>query len=407
MKRKHEHKIKIISYSRLIIGIFALIVLLFSVLAEFFYKETKISNENSRTILKEYAVNSANATEMELTNALNYIVYQAKVFSEFDDIHSKEALAMLAKIKNSDLFTIMRLTTIDGRSIDYVNTEVNISDREYFKSAINGTPVISNRVISKSTGKEIIVVCAPIYKNGQIIGTLHGSYDTERLSELIDTSCFNGESSASIITGKGEKVFFSKNDLSDGSINFFEKMKNADFKDNMTYSSFIYSISNKQAALSKYLLDGEPYVTYTAPVGINDWIFVQTVPERSFTSNSDETIKNVIWLLLKVTFIMSVFLVIIYILINKNIKTAQNTAKRISMLINNLSCGVIGFRANDSSYVDYVSDSMFSMFGYDSADAELYKDKLKIYLSAVIAPEYYTSFKDAVDRAEIIMKIFI
>ena len=402
MKKVRYYKLKSITYGKLIIAIIILIVLLYSAFFEFYVKETKISNANSQTVLKEYAVNSTKATEMELENALDYVVYQSKVFSGFDDIHSKEALAMLAKIKNSDVFAIMRLTTPDGKSRDYINTEINIADRDYFKSAMEGTPTISDRIISKSSGEEEIIFCAPIYKGGEVVGTLHGSYDLDRLSEIIDNSCFNGESRAAIITIKGEKIYSSHpNIFSDESqyTNFINKMKMSEFTGDTTYSSFIYSITNNQPVFFQYTIDGEAEVAYVTPVKINNWFFVQTVPIQFFTENSHNTIKNVMWLLAEDALVILIFLLIIYFLVNKNVKAANNFARRTSMLINNLSCGVLELQTDKDFSIEYISDSMFSLFGYSREDAELYKNKLKIYFTVIIDPEYYEKFKNAIDSA--------
>lgn len=390
MKKERIYNFKSISYWRLIIAVFVLITLLVSAFAEFYYKETAISDANSQTVLKEYAVNSTKSTQININNALDYIIYQSNVFSEFDDIHSPEALSMLAKLKNKNIFTVMRLTTPDGSSRDYINTEINISEREYFKDAMSGNPVISDRIISKSSGKEIIVACAPIYKAGKIIGTLHGVIDIAILSDFIDNSCFNGNSHTAIITAKGEKIYLSEADdfgETNSNFNFINYMKTAEFNDETTYSSFIYSITNDQSALLKYSVDGESYVTYITPVKINNWFFVQTIPEKAFSLNSKNTIRNVLWLLVEDAFVISFFLIIIYILINKNIKAARNTAKRTSMLVNSLSCGVVEFRVGDDYFVEYVSDSMFSLFGYSKAADDTHEDSFKRYLSNIISAE--------------------
>lgn len=401
MKIKNDLKIKSISYFKLIIGIIVLISILFSAFVKFYYKETKISYENSQVILKEHTENSSKLTEMEFSNALEFIVYQAKVFGEFDDIHSQEALSLLDKTTNSELFNTMQLADVDGKSLDYNNIEINISDRDYFKAAItNGASVISNGTDFKSDNNELIVVSAPIYKNEHIVGVLYGSYNTERLYEIINNSHFYGNSSISIVTGNGDKISISQSVLSSENVNganFFEEMKMADFKGESTYKNFIDSVENKQPLFCKYSVDGETYVTYITNIGINDWLLVNTVSAKSFFASSNSTIKNVLWLLAEDAFIISIFLIIIYLLINRNTKAAQNTTKRISMLINNLSCGVVEFRANENFSIEYISDSMFTMFGYNSDDAKQYKDKLKDYLLTIIDNQNYEKLINSVD----------
>ncbi|MCR4727931.1 MAG: HAMP domain-containing protein [Lachnospiraceae bacterium] len=85
----------------------------------------------------------------------------------------------------------------DGENTSIVNTEgmqiargtgnfVDVSDRDYFKSAIKGTPYVSNINVSKTTGRRIITVSSPIDDgNGSIIGIVHRNYDLANFHELL------------------------------------------------------------------------------------------------------------------------------------------------------------------------------------------------------------------------------
>ncbi len=63
----------------------------------------------------------------------------------------------------------------------------NISDRDYFKSAIAGQSVISDMVISKATGSRIIIPAVPVYDDDYKtpIGTAQRSYDLSTLHSLL------------------------------------------------------------------------------------------------------------------------------------------------------------------------------------------------------------------------------
>jgi hypothetical protein len=62
----------------------------------------------------------------------------------------------------------------------------NASDREYFQAAIKGKVVISNPIISRTNGKPVTVVAAPIRNdNGDVIGVMAGTINLIKLSKLI------------------------------------------------------------------------------------------------------------------------------------------------------------------------------------------------------------------------------
>ncbi len=84
----------------------------------------------------------------------------------------------------------------DGENTSIVNTSgmqiargtgnfVDVSDRDYFKSAIAGTPYVSNINVSKTNGRRIITVSAPIRDGNSIIGIVHRNYDLNNFHELL------------------------------------------------------------------------------------------------------------------------------------------------------------------------------------------------------------------------------
>ena len=59
----------------------------------------------------------------------------------------------------------------------------NFSDREYFKRAMAGEPNVSEPLLSRITGKPVIIVAAPIKRNGQVLGILYIRVDLGKFSQ--------------------------------------------------------------------------------------------------------------------------------------------------------------------------------------------------------------------------------
>ena len=65
-------------------------------------------------------------------------------------------------------------------------TDLNLSDRAYFKRLMTGEEIIGDLVLSKSTGKRTAIVAVPVRKKGKIIGALGTSLSVEDISRMID-----------------------------------------------------------------------------------------------------------------------------------------------------------------------------------------------------------------------------
>ena len=79
----------------------------------------------------------------------------------------------------------------------------NVSDREYFKHVMEGKTVVSNPLISKSTGKPAAIIASPILDdNGKIKGVMAGAVNLIKLSRIIEDLKYNYPNSYSYIVDK-------------------------------------------------------------------------------------------------------------------------------------------------------------------------------------------------------------
>lgn len=83
----------------------------------------------------------------------------------------------------------------------------NVSDREYFKHAMEGKTVVSNPVISRSTGKPAAFIASPILDgNGKIKGVMAGAVNLIKLSRIIENLKYNYPNSYSYIVDKEGQI---------------------------------------------------------------------------------------------------------------------------------------------------------------------------------------------------------
>jgi methyl-accepting chemotaxis protein len=96
------------------------------------------------------------------------------------------ALAYLkAENKRNSVYSFFFVIDPDGNANLTTGAKTNVADRPYFQQAKSGKIVISNPVISKVDGKQVIVVAAPIIKDEKIAGVLAATVTLGDMIKLV------------------------------------------------------------------------------------------------------------------------------------------------------------------------------------------------------------------------------
>lgn len=70
-------------------------------------------------------------------------------------------------------------------TVEKGKTDQNISDRAYFRKVMAGEIAIGGLVVSKTTGKKVVVAAVPVKNAGRVIGALGAAIHLDKLSELL------------------------------------------------------------------------------------------------------------------------------------------------------------------------------------------------------------------------------
>ena len=80
-------------------------------------------------------------------------------------------------------------------------------DRVYFKEAMQGRTVISDPIYSRTTQQSVVIICAPVYQDKEILGAVYFSVDLTLLSNMYVKDIILGKYGyALILTPKGDAV---------------------------------------------------------------------------------------------------------------------------------------------------------------------------------------------------------
>ena len=164
--------------------------------------------EKIETHLKDKATDTAEIIDGRINAFFQFLegIARMPVFSD-TTISVKEKIKILQKEAAVNASIIeLDFSDLNG-TVHSIDGDTQIGDREWFKTALNGKPFISEPLISRTTQKLIQVIAVPIYNNErQIIGVLSADIDGLWLSEQIDDIVVGKTGSVYIVGRSGTTV---------------------------------------------------------------------------------------------------------------------------------------------------------------------------------------------------------
>ncbi|HEY8908780.1 MAG TPA: HD domain-containing phosphohydrolase [Desulfosporosinus sp.] len=148
-----------------------------------------------------------------------------------------------------------------------------VDDRDYFKKVMaTGTTVISDPLISRGSGNQIIVVAAPIMKDNKVVGLLGGDVNLTELIKIVTLKKVGETSSAFIVQQDGLIITHLDSELS---------MIYNPLKDNNASTELkdaIRKMIQGETGFTRYSFQGvDKYLAYV-PVPSVTWSMGVTVP---------------------------------------------------------------------------------------------------------------------------------
>ncbi|MDI9218226.1 cache domain-containing protein [Clostridium tertium] len=191
------------------------IILLFSILLiSSLLVLTAITTVSVNKKIKDDSLNMMSELTKRSASELNEYVNKYIMLSEtlastvsmssYSDIQ-KNLISLNGYIYQYNLDRIL-IADKSGNGLNSGGQTVNISDRDYFKTAMSGTSTVSSPLTDKTTGKTLMVYSAPIKNNGQIVGVLSFARDAKEISDKISTITFRSTGKTCLIDSNGTTI---------------------------------------------------------------------------------------------------------------------------------------------------------------------------------------------------------
>ncbi|HHV71881.1 MAG TPA: methyl-accepting chemotaxis protein, partial [Clostridia bacterium] len=237
---------------------------------------------------QKYAESKAN----EIDYWLAARVAEIEAYSQIPDIktmdwNKQEGFLKSEAKRLSDIYEILFTTDTEGNFNTTRDAVGNIGHRDYIQEALTGKTVISDPVVSASTGSVIINVATPIRNDsGQIIGIMAGSILMDTINDIV-AGVSLGESGYGYMINKQGLVLAGPREEDILNRNILEE-------DNESLKQAGQRMVNGEKGYSIYELDGtERYVAF-APVASTGWALAVAVPYEELTKSVGQLLRSAV-----------------------------------------------------------------------------------------------------------------
>ncbi|AOR23396.1 methyl-accepting chemotaxis protein [Clostridium taeniosporum] len=290
-------------------------------------KKSVISTVN--TILPEISKQASISIENEINThikVLENLSNNEKIKNQ--SISMEDKLNLLSEVSKKNEYLRMFIVDINGNGLNTNNEALNISDRDYFKKAMQGISSVSDPIVSKADNSLIVVYSVPIKNNDSTVGVLTAIRDGNELSSYTDDIKFGKTGNSYMLNKEGTVIAHNNKDLVFNKDNDFENIKTDPSLES------IVKIEKKMVegkiGSGEYSYKGKnKYISYS-PVKSTGWS-IAIVVEKDEILNQLNVLKLVIGITLVIFILLSSFIVLlISSSITKPIKLSMKQLKSVS-----------------------------------------------------------------------------
>ncbi len=176
----------------------------------------------------------------------------------------------------------------------------NLADRKYIINALNGKSCVSDVLISKVTGKAVLMFAVPIVRDGNVIGALIGRADGNYLNDIANNGNSNGYESAFII-GKDSTIYSNPNkEYVYKQVNILKEGEKGGAFSN--FAGELKNIDLQKQSVINYSFEGKDFITAVTPIKNTDWLLCTSV--QSARVYNTMTMVKIRVLILSIIFII-------------------------------------------------------------------------------------------------------
>ncbi len=230
----------------------------------------------------------------------------------------------------------------NGSGVRPDGSKVEAGDREYFKKTkATLKPVVSDVIVSRTTGKVGINVAVPVLNQGQFAGVLTGSIAMDSLVELIKELKFQESGYGFILDSTGTVIVNPHNQEVEGKLNLNSKSINPDLKlkvtelDDKFVNLYKSAVSSGKQVRGRYMSEeGVTVIGIITPINLiggSQWYMVVAAPE----AEAMQKVNALMWAMLLASLICLVAAIVFVIIVSRRIASPIASIRDECLLLAN------------------------------------------------------------------------
>ena len=314
---------------------FVLIVLLMSVIISFIIFQNRITAlvyENSERFLEETAALYADAFKIKLNDQLFILESKAHLFDDVDMNDHEAIRRTVMSLRRMGDFKRIYVADRHGEVMNIAGDTIgNISETDYFKSAMQGEAVSDSYLSTDEEGERVLSLAVPIFRGKKVEGVVTGTFAYSVLENIFSVNTFSGDGYAYLVNDRGRILGASQSDnrlcYSDNWVDFFVENK-------VLTSSEIEKIRSDiregKTASMRYRLGNKERIMVYASVGLNNWSVVSIMTADFINAQQ----RKIVWSTVILIFVLLALFVFVgylfYRLINQHEKVAKENLRYVT-----------------------------------------------------------------------------
>lgn len=183
---------------------------------------------------------------------------------------------LLSTVSNTGHFSTVGLTYRGQKTLMSNGEEIDILDQDYYKRALEGEEVVEGPVVLPSSGRKVVILAKPLYKDEEVIGVVHEAYDLDNATKTLLAVLNMQQDRITMIADEKGDVNMGIGNGRQG--NFYNFLKQEAIVCSMSKQDLEKAIAKKESGAFYYTdIYGETQYVVFAPVDVNDWYTFQIV----------------------------------------------------------------------------------------------------------------------------------
>lgn len=267
-----------------------LIAALSMIIFDFKSQLDQTSSGRAAELLQIESENATNSFEVILDSQFNHLKLLSHSLSAFDEnqvMEIQELLEFSAKETNASRVAIVNP---QGMSLSSDHSLLDISDRDYFKRAMQGELRVVESLISRIDGEQALILAVPLFHEDEVVGVLRASYSLETMNQIFRENKINNDYYTYIFKHDG-RIIASNNPHLTSKTTVFDLTLQFDQEQVLL---MMYNLENHESGTLEGVYANQQRFLYYQPSFEDDWYVLSSLPSAYLVENTRSIRNNMI-----------------------------------------------------------------------------------------------------------------